>query len=97
MTIFSPTVGREGRQPEVARPVVVLDRDPAVLGVPALDDVEVGHDLQPADHRRGHAGLDEEDVLELAVDPVADPQAVLLRIEVDVGGLAVAGADQDVG
>ena len=87
---------REGRQPEVARPVVVLDRDPAVLRVPALDDVEVRHDLEPADHRRGHRRLDEQDVLELAVDPVADPQAVLLGIEMDVGGLAVAGAFQDL-
>ena len=67
---------REGRHAEVAGPVVVLDRDPAVLRVPALDDVQVRHHLEPADHRRGHGGLDEEDVLELAVDPVAHPQAV---------------------
>ena len=35
----------------------------------------------------GHRRLDEQDVLELAVDPVADSQAVLLGIEMDVGGL----------
>ena len=46
--------------------------------------------------RRGHRRLDEQDVLELAVDPVADPQAVFLRIEMNVGGLAVAGAFQDL-
>ena len=46
--------------------------------------------------RRGHRRLDEQDVLELAVDPVADPQAAFLGIEMNVGGLAVAGALQDL-
>ena len=50
----------------------------------------------PADHRRGHRRLDEQDVLKLAVDPEANPQAAFLRIEVDVGRLAVAGAFQDL-
>ena len=87
---------REGGHAEVARPVVVHDRDPAVLGVPALDDVQVGHHLEPADHGGGHRRLDEEDVLELAVDPVPHPQAGLLGIEVDVGGATVEGAFQDL-
>ena len=52
--------------------------------------------LMPADHRRGHRRLDEQDVLKLAVDPEADPQAAFLRIEMDVGGLAVARAFQDL-
>ncbi len=84
------------RQPQVARLVVVLDGDPAVLRVLPLDDVQIGDDLEPADDRRGHRRLDEQDVLELAVDPVADPQAVFLGIEMDVGGLAVARALQDL-
>ena len=84
------------RQPEVARLVVMLNRDAAVLRVLPFDDVEVGDDLEPADDRRGHRRLDEQDVLELAVDSVADPQAAFLGIEMNVGGLAVAGAFQDL-
>ena len=60
------------RQTEVARLVVMLDRDAAVLRVLPLDDVEIGDDLEPADNRRGHRRLDEQNVLELAVDAVAD-------------------------
>ena len=53
-------------------------------------------DLEPADDRRGHRRLDEQDILELAVDPVANAQAVFLGIEMNVGGLAVARAFQDL-
>ena len=88
--------GRERREAEVSRPIVVHDGDPTVLGVPPLDDVEIRDDLQSADDRRRHRRLDEQDVLELPVDPVPDAQAVLLRIEMDIGGLAVARLDQDV-
>ena len=35
--------------------------------------------------------------MELAVDPVADAGAVFLRVEVHVGGAAVAGAAEDLG
>ena len=63
--------------------------------MPALDDVQIGHDLEPADDRHGHRRLDEQDILELAVDAVPDPQAVLLGIEMNVGGLTIAGAFQD--
>ena len=75
---------------------MVHDRDPAVLRVAALDDVQIGHHLEPADDRRGHRRLDEQDILELAVDAVANSQAVFLGIEMNVGGLAVAGAFQDL-
>ena len=80
---------REGRHAEVARAVVVHDRDPAVLRMPALDDVEVRHDLERLITAAAMARLDEQDVLKLAVDPVADADAVVERIEVDVGGAAV--------
>ena len=74
----------------------MLNGDPAVLRVLPLDDVEIGDDLEPADDRRGHRRLDKQDILKLAVDPVADPQAVFLGIEMNVGGLAVACAFQDL-
>ena len=84
------------RQPQVARLVVMLNRDAAVLRVLPFDDVEIGDDLEPADNRRGHRRLDEQDILKLAVDSVADAQAVFLGIEMNVGGLAVARAFQDL-
>ena len=63
-----------------------VDRQPAVLRDPALGDVDVGHDLQPADD----AGLDRlrraHDLVQHAVDAEPDPQVVLGRLEVDVGG-----------
>ena len=93
--LFAEDRGK-GRQPEVAGLVLMLDRDAAVLRVLPFDDVEVGDDLEPADDRRGHRRLDEQDVLKLAVDSVADAQAAFLGIEMDVGGLAVASAFQDL-
>ncbi len=75
---------------------MVLNRDPAVLRMLAFDDVQVGDDLDAADHRRGHRGLDEENVLKLTVDPEPHSQAAFLGIEVDVGRLAVAGPFEDL-
>src|SRR5262245_4871004 len=87
---------RQRGQSKVAGPVVVLDRDAAILGMPALDDIQVRDNLEPADDRRGHRRFDEQDVLKLAVDAVPNPQAVLLRVEMDVGGLAITGALEDL-
>ena len=89
--------GREGGQAKVAGPVMVHDRDPAVLRVAALDDVEIRHHLEPADHGRGDVGINKKNILKLAVDPVSDSQAGFLGIEVDVGGAAFEGAFQNLG
>ena len=65
---------------------VVADRDAAVLGVAAVGDVELAHDLQAARDRghqpRRHLGDHAHD----AVDPRPHDHRVRLRLEVDVGG-----------
>ena len=43
------------------------------------------------------ARLELEDVLELAVDPVADPEPALVGVDMDVGGPRLAGAFEDLG
>ena len=59
--------------------------DAAVLRQPALGDVQVGHDLDPRDHRGRQALGRRLDVVQHAVDAVADVQLVLERLDVDVG------------
>ena len=61
-----------------------VDLDPAVLGAPFLGDVDRTHDLEAADDRAeepagGRVAFDAD-----AVDPVADPDAVGERLDVDV-------------
>ena len=64
--------------------------------MPALDDVEVRHDLDAADHGGGDRRVDEQDVLKLAVDPVSDADAAVERIEMDVGRAAIDGAFENL-
>ena len=59
---------------------------PAVLGKAVLGDVHVGHDLEPGGHRRGDGPGRGGDVVEDAVDPVADPQVLAGGLDVDVRG-----------
>ena len=84
MTTFSPyTVGSVATRRSTGLPPTFTD-DPAVLRDAALGDVDVGHDLQAADH----AGLDAlgraHHLVQHAVDAVADAQVVLGRLDVDV-------------
>ena len=59
--------------------------DAAVLRQAALGDVELGHDLDAADHRGGQVDRRALAFGEHAVDAVAHLQAVLERLDVDVG------------
>ena len=76
---------RQDGDAEVDRIAVVADRDAAVLGVAAVGDVELAHDLQAARDRRRQAGRHLGDLPHDAVDPGADDHRVRLRLEVDVG------------
>ena len=74
----------------------IVHADLAVLRPPPLDDVHVRQDLDAAGDDRAHGGGQVEDVVQRAVDAVADPDPVRLRLDVDVRG-AVAqrlGDDQ---
>ena len=95
MTTFSPWIDGQGRDAGVD--VLAVDRDPgaAVLRQPALGDVQAGHDLEPADDRGHRAARDGHDVAQHAVDPVADPQRLALRLDVDVAGPGAHGVGED--
>ena len=82
-----PPHRRQRRHTQVDRLPEVAHREPPVLGDPPLGDVHVGHDLQPAHDPAQDAARGPVGVAEHAVDAVADPQVLLGRLEVDVGGL----------
>ena len=75
---------RHGRDAQVDVLAVHAQPDAAVLRQPALGDVEVGHDLDPRDHRRREPARRRLDLVQHAVDPVADREPVLERLDVDV-------------
>ena len=58
--------------------------DAAVLRNAALGDVEARHDLEAGDQRRPHLDGRLHDLLERAVDAVADAQLLLEALEVNV-------------
>ncbi len=70
----------------VERYAVDLDLELAVLGPAALDDVHLGHDLDATHERGAHDRRQVEDLVQCAVDAVADAHAVGHRLDVDVGG-----------
>ena len=59
--------------------------DPAVLRQAALGDVEFGHDLDAADHRRGQVGRRALALFQHAIDAVAHLQPIFERFDMDVG------------
>ncbi len=72
------------------------EADPAVLCVAALDDVHVGEDLEAADDGERGRRIDVENVVEEAIDAEPYDHPVLVRVEVDVGGLGVDRGLEDV-
>ena len=79
------------RDPDVDLAAVDGHRDLAVLGAAALDDVHVGHDLEAAHEGRRHRRRELDGVVERAVDAEADPQLLVLGLDVDVGGPVAQG------
>src|SRR5215218_7171880 len=84
-------LGGQGRDAQVDRLAVDDGRDAAVLRDAPLGDVEVGEDLDPRRDGGDHGQRHDRRLLEHAVDAVADPHLLLLRLEVDVGGAALDG------
>ncbi len=79
--------GRDGRDAHVDRAAGDAQADAAVLGQALLGDVELGHDLDARDHQRRDAALGLQHLAQHAVDAEAHHQAVLERLDVDVGGV----------
>ena len=74
---------RRARPPRGRRP----QADAAVLRQALLGDVEPRHDLDARDHQRRHRALGLQHLAQHAVDAEAHHQAVLERLDVDVGGV----------
>ncbi len=83
---------------DLAVAVAAAERDPAVLWLALLGDVEVRHDLEPADDRRGEPvdGLRDAGALQHAVDAVAHREFVLVGLDVDVGRPLADRLDEQV-
>ena len=92
---FLPVDGGEGGDAEVDFVGVVAELDAAVLGEAAFGDVEVGHDLDAGDEGGLQALGGGHDLVEHAVDAEADAEDLFVGLEVDVGGAAADGIDQD--
>ena len=76
--------GRHGAHAQVEFLALHAQHDAAVLRQAALGDVELGHDLDAADHGGGEVGRRALAFVQHAVDAVAHFQAVLERFDVDV-------------
>src|SRR5437867_5928764 len=85
---------RKRRDAEVDLAGVIPELDAAVLRHPAFGDIEVGHDLQPRENRRFQPLRRRQHLVEHAVHPKADPEDLLVGLEVDVGGALLDGVDQ---
>ena len=88
-----PQQGGEGGDPEIDVVALDLQAEAAVLGQPALGDVQAGHDLQAGEDRGlqplgGRFGLVEDAVL-----AVAHPEGVLKGLQVDVAGPHLNGPE----
>src|SRR5207253_5556013 len=92
---FLPVDGGEGRDAEVDLVGVVAELDAAVLGEAAFGDIEVGHALDPGDEGGLEAIGRDHDLVEDAVHAEADAEDLFVGLEVDVGGAAADGVDQD--
>jgi hypothetical protein len=73
-----------------------LQLDPAVLGEAALRDVQLAHDLHAARERVLELERRPHHLVQHPVDPVADPELLLVGLDVDVAGrpLHRVGEDQ---
>ena len=76
---------RQDRDAEVDLLGAVAQLDAAVLRQPALRDIEVGHDLQPRDHRRLHPLRGRHHLVHHAVDAEPDAEILLVGLPVQVG------------
>ena len=92
---FLAEQGGKGGDPVIHLPAAHLDLDAAVLGQPPLGDVQLGHDLDPGGDGGLEAGRRLHDLVQDAVDAVADPEGLLVRLDVDVRGPLLDGVGED--
>ncbi|MNM94699.1 hypothetical protein D3C81_1071160 [compost metagenome] len=78
--------GGHGAHAQVQLLALHAQHDAAVLRQAAFGDVELGHDLDAADHCGGEVHRRAFAIDQHAVDAVTHLQAILERLDVDVGG-----------
>ena len=90
--------GRQARHAEVDVPLgpyfPAADPDSTVLREPSLRDVEPGHHLEPGGDGVPHRRRRSQRMVEHAVDAVADPYLVFVRLDVDVARALLDGGGQ---
>ena len=84
----------ECRDAEIDLAIAVAELDAAVLRQPALGDVEVRHDLQTGEDRCLQPFRWRQHFVQHAVHPEPDPENLLVRLEVNVGGALLDRVDQ---
>ena len=88
--------GGQGRDAEVDLAAVDARGEAAVLGQPPLGDVQPRDDLEPRHHRQVQRARDLQEVEEEPVDAIADARSILVRLDVDVGGVVARGPAEHV-
>ncbi len=79
--------GRKGGHAEVDLAPVDARGEAAVLGEPPLRDIQPRDDLEPRHHRQVQGPRHLEEVEEQPVDSIAHSRSILVRLDVDVGGV----------
>ena len=87
--------GRHGRDPQVDFAEGGAQPGAAVLGQPALGDVEFGHDLDARDQLRGERLGQVGDLAQHAVDAHAHAQPARIGLEVQVAGPRLDGVGDE--
>ena len=95
MTHFSPQMVATVATLTSTSLAVDLRPQLAVLRPAPLDDVHPGHDLDPTDQADAHRGGECQDLFERPVDPVANPDAELGRLDMDIGRPVAHGLGED--
>ena len=58
----------------------------AILGQPALGDIQTRHDLHARNHRRVHLEGRAKLLEESSIDSIANPQLMIARLDVNIAG-----------
>ena len=94
MTASPSTVGSVATRMSSMRPAAAaFERDPPVLRLAPLGDVELREHLEAGRHAGGQPLRNVVGNVEDAVDPVADDEIVLLRLDVDVARPVLGGLE----
>ena len=91
---FSELSGQSG-DAEVNGAIAKVESDASVLREPALRNVEVGHDLDARDHRKGQTLGGRGHLIKRAIHAVTDLELVLERLEMDVARAVLHGLKKD--